>query len=225
MSAQLPKDARLRPPAAAPETGFTAYDGADSYGDRLWPALIDVLKAENARRVAPRVFDLGCGSGAMLARLRAHGFVAMGVETSPAALKRAPMQHPGVKIVYGSAYDDLAARHGRWPIVISLEVVEHLVDVHAFAATLFELVEPGGIAIVSTPFHGYIKNLAISLAAGWDAHWQTLETPGWHIKFFSPATLTALLESAGFTVERILRFGRRPLTLATGMMAVARKPR
>jgi len=48
-------------------------------------------------------------------------------------------------------------------VVMSLEVVEHIYDPRTYARTLFNLVEPGGLAIVSTPYNGYLKNLGVAL--------------------------------------------------------------
>jgi 2-polyprenyl-3-methyl-5-hydroxy-6-metoxy-1,4-benzoquinol methylase len=64
------------------------------------------------------------------------------------------------------AHDDLAGEFGRWPFVLCLEVVEHVYFPHRLAHTLFELCESDGIPIVSTPYHGYWKNLALSLVPG-----------------------------------------------------------
>ena len=98
----------------------------------------------------------------------------------------------------GSAYDDLAGRFDRFPAVISLEVVEHVYAPRDFAMTLFSLVEPGGIALVSTPYHGYWKNLALTLTGKMDAHFTALWDHG-HVKFWSVRTLGVLLrEVAGW---------------------------
>ena len=55
----------------------------------------------------------------------------------------------------------------------------------------------GGLLVCSTPYHGYLKNVLISLANRWDRHHHTLRNLG-HIKFFSVPTLTKLLTTAGF---------------------------
>jgi len=107
-------------------------------------------------------------------------------------------------------------------VVLSLEVVEHVYDPRRYAATVFSLLEPGGTAIISTPYHGYCKNLAMALSGKMDAHFTAL----WdhrHIKFWSIKTLSALLCEAGFVDLRFQRVGRVPV-LAKSMIAVARRP-
>lgn len=80
----------------------------------------------------------------------------------------------------------------------------------------------GGVAVISTPYHGYWKNLAMAVTGKMDAHFTALWDHG-HIKFWSMKTLRQLLEEAGLKVERFERVGRIPL-LAKSMIAVARKP-
>jgi 2-polyprenyl-3-methyl-5-hydroxy-6-metoxy-1,4-benzoquinol methylase len=105
--------------------------------------------------------------------------------------------------------------------VVSLEVVEHCYDPRHFARTLYALVDDGGIAVISTPYHGYLKNLALAVAGKWDDHLGPLWDGG-HIKFFSIATLRTLLADAGFRDIRFIRVGRIP-PLAKSIVAVASK--
>jgi len=73
-------------------------------------------------------------------------------------------------------------------VVLSLEVVEHLYAPRHYARTVFELLRPGGVAVISTPYHGYWKNLALALMGKLDAHFTALWDHG-HIKFWSVRTL------------------------------------
>ena len=160
----------------------------------LWPAVRRILAHGVAEGRARRVFDLGCGNGATARLLAAAGFEVAGVDPSKEGVARA--RASGLDLRVGSAYDDLATQFGRWPFVLCLEVVEHVYFPHRLARTLFELCEPGALAIVSTPYHGYWKNLALSLAPGaWDRHHHPLCDHG-HIKFWSRRTLRALLLQA-----------------------------
>ena len=61
--------------------------------------------------------------------------------------------------------------------------------------------------MVSTPYHGYWKNLLLSVAGKWDSH-HTALWDGGHIKFWSRSTLTKLLEANGFDVVDFKGAGR-----------------
>lgn len=189
----------------------------------LLPTVKAELKSIRARLDgrSARVFDLGCGNGSVASNLAAEGWEVSGVDPSSEGIAEANRAFPDLRLVQGSAYDDLATTYGRFPVVISLEVVEHVYAPRDFARTLFDLVEPGGGAIVSTPYHGYLKNLALAVTGKMDAHFTALWDHG-HIKFWSMSTLTTLLTEAGFENVRFHRVGRVP-AIAKSMIAIAHK--
>jgi len=189
----------------------------------LLPALLREMSAPRINSSAERrVFELGCGNGSVANVLSKNGWDVTGVDPSSEGIASANTQWPELKLYEGSAYDDLVARFGAYPVVTTLEVVEHVYFPRHYARTLFSLLEPGGIAIVSTPFHGYWKNLALAVTGRMDAHFTALWDHG-HIKFWSIKTLGELLQEAGFIDIRFERVGRIP-ALAKSMIAIARKP-
>lgn len=169
-----------------------------------------------------KVFEIGCGNGSVAAVLASHGWTVSGIDPSKQGIEHARANYPGLDLHIGSAYDDLSEKYGRFPVVVSLEVVEHVYNPRKYAATLFSLLEPGGTAVISTPYHGYWKNLVMALSGKMDAHFTALWDHG-HIKFWSIETLSILLSEAGFVDIRFDRVGRVP-ALAKSMIAIARKP-
>ena len=63
---------------------------------------------------------------------------------------------------------------------------------------------------MSTPYHGYLKNLALAMTGKLDGHFSVLWDGG-HIKFFSRATLERMLTDQGFEVLAFAGAGRLPL--------------
>jgi 2-polyprenyl-3-methyl-5-hydroxy-6-metoxy-1,4-benzoquinol methylase len=59
-------------------------------------------------------------------------------------------------------------------VVISTEVIEHVYSPRALVANTFGLLRPGGEFIVTTPYHGYFKNLVLALSSCFDAHFTAL---------------------------------------------------
>jgi 2-polyprenyl-6-hydroxyphenyl methylase/3-demethylubiquinone-9 3-methyltransferase len=169
-----------------------------------------------------RIFDLGCGNGSVAAWLNRKGFEVTGVDPSEEGVQEATKSHPELDIHVGSAYDDLESQYGQYPLVVSLEVVEHVYSPRKYASTLFDLVEDGGTAIVSTPYHSYLKNLVLVLLGKIGTSYYS---PLWrhgHIKIWSPDTLSTLLKEQGFSDITFHRVGRVP-PLAKSMIAVAHK--
>jgi 2-polyprenyl-3-methyl-5-hydroxy-6-metoxy-1,4-benzoquinol methylase len=184
--------------------------------DYLWPVLRSVIESHDwADR---RAFDLGCGNGATCGMLSDLGFAVTAVDTSESGVTQAQIAFPGVHAHVGSAYDNLAAIYGTFPLVISLEVIEHCFDPRAFMKTFLSLIAPGGVGVLSTPYHGYLKNLALAVVGRMDRHFTALWDGG-HIKFFSLTTLGKLLGEAGARNVSFIRVGRVPV-LAKSMVAV-----
>jgi 2-polyprenyl-6-hydroxyphenyl methylase/3-demethylubiquinone-9 3-methyltransferase len=160
----------------------------------LMPVVTSELKLHFASiepKEERRVFDLGCGNGAAANEISQSGYMLSGVDPSTDGIQQAKEHFPHLDLRTGSAYDDLKATFGTFSAVVSLEVVEHVYDPRQYIQTLFSLVEPGGVAIISTPYHGYLKNLAIAVTGKFDKHVSPLWDHG-HIKFWSIKSLTQL---------------------------------
>lgn len=186
----------------------------------LLPEVERILAGHTAQ--PGKLFDLGCGNGSVAAHFAALGYQVVGVDPSADGIRVGSAAFPHVDLYQGTAYDDLASEYGTFPTVISLEVVEHVYSPRDYAATLFNLVSPGGLAVVSTPYHGYLKNLALAVAGKWEAHLTPLWDHG-HIKFWSIGTLDTLLREAGFGQIEFRRVGRIS-ALAKSMIAIASRP-
>lgn len=169
------------------------------------------------------LLDVGCGNGAVTAMLADRGARVVGLDLSETGIAIARQRRPDLEWRAASVYADLSSELGRtFPIVLSLEVIEHLFDPRLFARRVFEALDPGGLLVLSTPYHGYFKNVVLALTGRMDAHFTALWDGG-HIKFFSWATVRALLEEAGFVDIRFRGAGRLPL-LWKSMLVSARRP-
>ena len=191
---------------------------ADHTHAYLWEPIIKLL----GNHVGARVFDLGCGNGAFVRALKRLGCNVIGVDPSEEGILRAKEADPSLAVEVGSAYDPLAGRYGTFPCLVSLEVVEHVYYPKKFAKCVADLLAPGGVAIISTPYHSYLKNVALALSGHMDSHFTALWDHG-HIKFWSVDTLTRLFEEQGLIREEVKRVGRFPL-LAKSMILTFRKP-
>ena len=186
----------------------------------IGPAVLSILKKLSVKRVV----DLGAGSGTLCAEMKANGFDAVGVEYDAGGVAIARTQHPKInfyQFVVQKDPKDLLALEAPFDAVVSTKVIEHLFSPHLLPTFAAGVLKPGGKLIITTPYHGYLKNLALSVFNAWDKHHCALWHGG-HIKFWSRQTLTELLESNGFIVEAFSGVGRFPY-LWKSMILVARK--
>jgi 2-polyprenyl-6-hydroxyphenyl methylase/3-demethylubiquinone-9 3-methyltransferase len=190
--------------------GMYSYQSAapNHSHDYLWPVVADFVLRMPPRS---RILDLGCGNGSMLAAFRQFEFELHGVDASTSGIAQA-RQH------YGSIAFHLADLTSSLPstlpaqsfdAIISTEVIEHVFEPRCFTRNAFDLLKPGGHCLITTPYHGYLKNLALALTGGMDRHFTALWDYG-HIKFWSRRTLGVLLEETGFQNLEFLGIGRLP---------------
>jgi 2-polyprenyl-3-methyl-5-hydroxy-6-metoxy-1,4-benzoquinol methylase len=175
--------------------------------DRLLPAVKKLLP-----KTSPlKILDAGCGRGFATSRLAEWGHEVIGIDQAEKRLALAEQAFGPVRFEVASVYDDLThlAPPEGWDVVVSLDVIEHLFAPQKFLANMQRHLSEGGLIILSTPYHGYLKNLAISLLHGWDKHF-AVDNEGGHIKFFSRHTLDALLKKSGFSPVTFLQRGRLP---------------
>ena len=119
----------------------------------------------------------------------------------------------GLAAVYGKASFDA---------VVSAEVIEHVYLPRDFVKCAFELLRPGGLFVVTTPYNGYLKNVVLAISGNMDRHWTVLWDVG-HIKFWSWNTISAVLKEEGFEDIRFAGAGRMPF-LWKSMVVSCRKP-
>ncbi len=200
--------------------GWASAQGPQSC-NYLMPAVLEQLRLFGARRV----FDLGAGNGAFCRALCIAGYDVAGMEPDADGVKIAREQNPGVRFYQLSVEDNptpvLADYPDGFDAVVSTEVIEHLYAPRQLPIFARPLLRTGGMLILTTPYHGYLKNLVISVVGGWDRHADPLWDGG-HIKLFSRRTISLLLNEAGFRIVSFGGVGRAPY-LWKSMVVVAVK--
>jgi 2-polyprenyl-3-methyl-5-hydroxy-6-metoxy-1,4-benzoquinol methylase len=163
---------------------------------------------ENKQKL--RILDIGCGNGSLSNLIAQHGYEVVGVEESESGVQLAQDTFPNCKFVQGSIYNLPYAEIGdNFDIVIASEVIEHLFFPRELVVNAQKFLKPNGRLILTTPYHGYLKNLVLAVSGKMDQHFADLWDGG-HIKFFSVATMTTLLESENYTNIKFKFAGRFP---------------
>jgi 2-polyprenyl-3-methyl-5-hydroxy-6-metoxy-1,4-benzoquinol methylase len=198
-----------------------AFDWPDQTPPHSHQYIAPVLAAWLASRRPARILDLGCGNGTLTALVQSWGHDVTGLDASPSGVDVAKRHAPSIRFVQHWLERPLPLDlQGQFDAVMSAEVIEHLPTPRVLLERAREALTSSGSVILTTPYHGYLKNLALALVNGFDRHWHPLRDGG-HIKFFSRATLFGLLESEGFSPTRFTRVGRVPV-MAKSMIVEAR---
>jgi len=168
--------------------------------------ILNLLKSVGTKRV----LDIGCGNGTLDKYLIEGGIEIVGVEPGDDGIKNARKLLPGTIFFQLGVYDDpLRITEDGFDAVLSTEVIEHLYQPRKLIEFAKAKLKPGGYLLLTTPYHGYIKNMMLSVFNKWDYH----HAPWWdggHIKFWSKASLTALVEEQDFKVVKFVGIGRAP---------------
>lgn len=180
------------------------------YDDELWelvpadpgppPAhLVEFVQSLGRRDGA--VLDLGCGDGRLTLELRGRQIV--GADVSRVALDRARerVEQHEVELVEVAPGAVLPFDDGTFDLVLVAETIEHVVDVEALLSEARRVLHEGGEIAVTTPAHGRRTGLGLFLR-GFERTFDPLSP---HVRFFSRASLGAMLEEAGFSVESASR--------------------
>ncbi|MGH7139019.1 MAG: class I SAM-dependent methyltransferase [Pirellulales bacterium] len=136
------------------------------------------------------LLDVGSGLGDMLAAASGRGWKATGVEPNMWAAKRA--DHVARGATHTCGIEDFEPGDATFDLVTCVDVIEHLRRPDETLSRYFKWLRPGGGLLMTTPDIGSL--LARIMGPQW---------PHFHIDhlwYFNRATLTALVEQAGFEV-------------------------
>ena len=158
--------------------------------------------------------DLGFGDASFLDKVN-HQFPLArlsGIERDLEGFHKATFKLPDLQL-FNISIDQVASpiyyQPNTFDFVISSEVIEHMYDPSDLFKAASYLLKPSGKLIITTPYHGYLKNLCLSILNKWDRHFHVNRLHG-HIKFFSNSSLRRLACNNDFKALSFGGIGRLP---------------
>jgi 2-polyprenyl-3-methyl-5-hydroxy-6-metoxy-1,4-benzoquinol methylase len=155
-------DASPSTPSMASQVAF--YDDywkdLKPFGDYKLQRVLRILEhLRHLRRSIknPRILDLGCGDGRSVAVWDLAG-TASGFDLSEGAMKAAQMRYPSLDFKFGNACESVYGASS-FDIVISQEVIEHIIDQRAYLEQCHHMLAPGGYLILTTPNKYYFDRV------------------------------------------------------------------
>jgi 2-polyprenyl-6-hydroxyphenyl methylase/3-demethylubiquinone-9 3-methyltransferase len=142
--------------------------------------------------------DVGCGAGLLAEPLCRMGAMVTAVDAAPELIEVAKGHAAGQGLAIDYRAVGVEAVQGKFDLVTSMEVIEHVAEPQAFIDSLAARLADGGLMILSTPNRtAWSKLLTITLAEGFG------QIPkGTHDfdKFIDPESMRGLLAHAGLEV-------------------------
>jgi len=192
-------DASAFDPRAYYTGSYFSGQHSDGYSDYLGSE--PVLRREFARSVdfvrrykqGGRLLELGCAYGFFLMEAARH-FDVIGIELAREAAEHA--RHAGLTVLDGMADDENLRRVGAVDVIVMFDVIEHLPDPAGTLRRCHELLNPGGILVITTGDFGS----PLARLAG--VRWRLL-TPPQHLWFFTQASIRRLAAATTFSTERV----------------------
>jgi 2-polyprenyl-6-hydroxyphenyl methylase/3-demethylubiquinone-9 3-methyltransferase len=148
------------------------------------------------------------------------GYEVVGVDISPSAIRFNKADLPNVTFRLIDPIKKLPFADGTVDAIWCSEVIEHLYDVNFTIVEFHRILKPGGLVVVTTPYHGVLKNLSLVLIPG--AFERHFDVEADHIRFWSKKSLHDAFRRHGLEAVSWARLGRIPW-LAKTWFVVARK--
>ena len=151
------------------------------------------LELIQKKKSSGRLLEVGCARGDFL-RVARDRFDVCGVEPNPeladSAAQVAPVYRDVIERTSWNGFD----------VVASFHVIEHVDSPRSFIAGAVERLKPGGVLVIETP---NIDSLPFKL---FKSRWRQFIPE--HYFFFTPKTISRLLQDHGLVVESISSIGK-----------------
>ncbi len=156
--------------------------------------VFDLLSPERGERI----LDLGCGDGALTAKIAASGATVVGVDSSPSMVEAAKALGLDTRVASGA---ELSFEH-EFDAVFSNAALHWMRNQEAVLAGVHRALKPGGRFVAEMGGFGNVAAISVALSAAlrpWGLDAASLEQN----YFPTPTQYAAQLKTAGFVVDEI----------------------
>jgi len=160
-----------------------------------------------------KLIDIGCSIGLFLNTATSYGFEPYGYDINKINLKKAK-KFFAINTLPDNFLEDKKYKN-LFDVATLWDVLEHLKDPVEYLSKLISIVKPGGLLVVQCP------NMESYEFLKFGNKWNWL-TPGDHLQFFTPTTLTKVVAAAGFIPIKV-KIWLDPLTFSNVMLSVRNK--
>ena len=185
----------------------------------LIKSIEEILKKQSTSE--NELLDIGCGNGFLTSKISRFFKQTTGIDLSGTGIDQAHKLNNERLNFKNMSIEEMIESKKKFKFITSFEVIEHQYLPDDFLNQISQILETDGVLLISTPFHGYIKNLIINLLGKHDFHYNPLWRHG-HIKFFSIKTLTHLINKCNFKIIE-KKFSGRFYPISNSMIFLLKK--
>jgi O-antigen biosynthesis protein len=167
----------------------------DDYYGQERPELVAMLPA-----TLGAVLDVGCGAGGVGRAIRDRATRLVGIEMDDQAAQVARQAYD--EVLVGDVTARLDDLEPPFDTILAYDVLEHLADPESVLRGLLDVAAPGALLHVSVPNARHftlVRDLVVHGTFGYTA-WGHRDST--HVRWLTRRDLVALLEAAGWSVER-----------------------
>mgnify|MGYP000870951935 FL=1 len=170
------------------------YNWNSSEEDHSFPYLSkSINKIFKNLKNKKKLLDIGCGNGSLTKVMATNFNKTFAIDSSVSAIffaKKKKNNNIIIKKVSLKIYKKYF-KNKNFDTITAIEVIEHVYSPETFINEIKYIMNKKTNLIISTPYHGYFKNLLISILGKFDSHLNPLWEHG-HIKFWSIKTFAPI---------------------------------
>lgn len=167
-----------------------------------------------------QILDFGCGNGLLIKHMLKINPKSKytGIDVSKKIISVNKKMMKKIHFFHVDDGEKFPIKKNSFDFIISTDVIEHVYNTEFTVLELIRVLKPGGKLLITTPYHGTLKNIVISLTS-----FEIIFDPtGAHIRFFTKKSLTTLLKKTGLHIIKVGYYGRF-FPLSRGMYVLAEK--
>lgn len=140
------------------------------------------------------ILDIGCGAGLLSESMAKTGARVLGIDAAEKNIQMAKRHAAGagLSLDYQHSTVETLGRDRQFDVVLNMEVVEHVSDVHSFLTDCAELVRPGGLLFIATINRTIYSAVTAIVGAEYILGWLPKGTHQWR-KFVKPVEIEDIL--------------------------------
>lgn len=182
-----------------------------------WPCLKKYIPSKPKLKI----LDFGCGAGQIIEQMCTinPSSTYYGVDVSTSLINNNKKKFPECQFRTIRDGERLPFSSNFFDFILAADSIEHVHNTEIAFTEFARILKPKGRIVITTPYHGLIKNLMIILTNNFDLIFNPLGT---HIRFFTKKSLSKCLSTVALKTTRIDYYGRF-YPLSRGMLIEAEK--